>query len=155
MATKKKGDSGKRTAKRVEAEAQGGRSATPKETRDEPEAPRIAARIQEKDSGLGVLKALGIGVIVLILGAGVLSRMVGGETESRGDKLPGEKCDSTQECARGSICYTYKGEAHRCFTVCSADEPCDPGYRCVSAAEQTGRRKTKVRSVCVGDDSGS
>jgi hypothetical protein len=153
MATKRKGDSGKRGAKRVEPDRPEGAPAR-KEPRDEPAAPRIAPRIQEQDSGLGVLKAVGIGIIVLILGAGVLSRMVGGEVDSRGDKLPGEKCDSTPECARGSICYAYQGGIHRCFTACSADEPCDPGYRCVSAAEQTGRRRTKVRSVCIGDESG-
>jgi hypothetical protein len=151
MATKKKGDSGKRAAKRVEAGEAEARTAAPRERREEPEPPRVAPRIQEQDSGLGVLKAVGIGIIVLILGAGVLSRMVGGESEGRGDKLPGEKCDATEECARGSICYAYKGEARRCFKTCSADEPCQPGSRCASAAEQTGRRKTRVRSVCIRD----
>jgi hypothetical protein len=152
MATKKKAGSGKRIVKRVETQTTEATSAQ-KEAQEESEAPRIAPRIQEKDSGLGVLKGVGIGIIVLILGAGVLSRLMGGDVETRGEKLAGEKCGSTQECARGSICYAYKGEASRCFRTCSATEPCDPGFHCTSAAERAGRRKTRVRSVCVGDES--
>jgi len=170
MSAKKKSGSGKRVAKRVEA-AEGKRSAPPQGPPREAEKPRIAPRIQEQDSGLGVLKAIGIGIIVLIVGAGVLSRVMGGrggsgsdrssgetggaareEEVAGGDKLPGERCNASRECRGRSVCYSYRGEARRCYATCSAEDSCDPGYRCFSAAEQTGRRKTRVISICVVDE---
>jgi hypothetical protein len=147
---KKRGKSGQRIARRVAP----GEETKPKKKREEAapvqEAkPRITERIQEKDAGFGVIKVV-IGVIVvLIIGAGVLSRLVGSEESTRGDKVPGDLCKSTQECASGSICFAYESEKRRCRVTCSENKVCEPGSTCVSAAERAGRKSTRVRAVCI------
>lgn len=148
---KKKGSSGKRVSRRV-----GPRDATaPKPAaapkKEEEDKPRIPERMQEKDAGFGVIKVV-IGVIVvLILAAGILSRLVGSEESVRGDKLPGELCESTQECESGSVCFAYADDKRRCLTTCPKGKKCEPGFTCVSAAESAGRKSTRVRAICVED----
>lgn len=150
MGSKKgKQKSGKRIARRVgpgEEIARPKREAAPKEEEDKP---RIPERIQEKDAGFGVIKVVVGAIVVLILAAGVLSRMVGGEESARGDKIAGELCESTQECAPGSICFAYRDDRRRCLETCPKGETCETGYTCVSSAERAGRKSTRVRAVCV------
>lgn len=153
MGSKKKGKvkSGKRVARRIgpgEEIKRPKREAAPKEVE---EKPRITERIQEKDAGFGVIKVVVGVIVVLILAAGVFSRMFGGEESARGDKIAGELCESTQECASGSICFAYGGDKRRCLETCPKGEACEPGYTCVSSAEQAGRKSTRVRAVCVED----
>jgi hypothetical protein len=153
MATRKKGESGKRVARRVSPEAP-----TPKEAKKtadpdpEPEKSRIPERIQEKDSGFGVIKIVVGVVVVLIIGVSVLSQYSGGAEGNRGDRLQGESCDSTQECRQGSICFPYKDGPRRCYATCNqADSTCEPGLTCVSTSTSMGRKKTHIRSICVDD----
>ena len=149
---KRKGGSVKLAARRVgvDAPAPAQKKAAAEEPKEQPA--RVTDRIQEKDSGLNVLKYVGIGIIVAILGAGALSRLMGTDDAERGDGQPGERCEATQECARGSRCFAYKEDAARCWVTCDRDKVCDPGYTCVSAAEGSGRKGTKIRAVCVSDD---
>ena len=56
MAKKKKGSSGKRIAKREDKSAQSKDTQEAKKVQNEPTPPRIPERIQEKDSGFGVIK---------------------------------------------------------------------------------------------------
>lgn len=153
MAKKKKSESGKRIAKRVSEEAptpKAQETSAPREP--EPKASSVTDRIQEKDSGFGTIKVIVGVIVVLIIGAGLLGRYTGSEDLARGDLLPGERCESTQECAKGTICYSYKGEAKRCYHKCSLeDSTCEPGFTCTSSSYTAGRKKTKVRSICVED----
>jgi hypothetical protein len=149
---KKKGKtkSGKRVARRVGE----GEEIRPKQTQkaapvEEEEKPRIPERIQEKDAGFGVIKVVVGVIVVLILGAGVLSRMIGDDESVRGDKVQGELCESTQECAKGSICFSYGDDKRRCRVTCSKDKTCEAGFSCVSSAERSGRKSTRVRAVCI------
>ncbi|MFO8073639.1 MAG: hypothetical protein R6V85_17400 [Polyangia bacterium] len=154
MARQRKG-SGKRAARRVSRDESAPGKAEKKSqqsTPEDPDKPKISERPKETDSGFGVLKGVAIALIVLILGAGVVSRFIGGDDATRGDKLPGELCDETIECESGSICYSYKKNEKRCWKTCGADESCEPGYTCVSSAEQAGRKSTRVRAVCIEDD---
>ena len=98
--------------------------------------------------GFGVIKIIIGVVILLILGSGFLMKLVGGKDAGRGNSLPGERCGTTQECQHGAICYAYK-DLKRCMTVCGKQTECEPGYSCVSAAERTGKRSTRLRNVCV------
>jgi len=149
MGKKKKNESGKRIVKRVD-EAQTSKSKPPAaETKSESFTPPIRERPREGDSGLGVLKVVGIVMISLIVGSVVLTKLLGTEDQGRGDKLPGELCESTTECASGSICYNYKDSKRRCHVTCSQDKGCEPGYTCTSSAQRSGRRSTRVRAVCV------
>jgi hypothetical protein len=146
---KKRGKSGKKVARRVGPGDEP--KPKPKEAAPEPEEakPRITERIREKDAGFGVIKAVVGVIVVLILGAGVLSRLVGSDESTRGDKIAGELCDSTQECQSGSICFSYGGDKKRCLITCPKGKDCEPGYTCVSSAERAGRKSTRVRAVCV------
>jgi hypothetical protein len=154
MGSRKKGKtkSGKRVVRRVtgaeEPQPKKKQKAAPVE--EEPK-PRITERIQEKDAGFGVIKTVIGAIVVLILAAGVFSRMFGDEESLRGEKTPGEVCESTQECAKGSICFAYGEERKRCLVTCPKGKDCDPGYSCVSATERSGRKSTRVRAVCVKD----
>ncbi len=149
MAKKKKGTSGKRTAKRVDPQEQLQKKQPSGKLPVEPEKPRMPERIREKDAGFGVIKIVVGVLVVLILGSGVLLKLVGGSDTDRGNKLQGELCQSTKECSRGSICYSLKDEKKRCLATCPKGKVCEPGYTCTSAAESSGRRSTRVRAVCV------
>ena len=151
MATKKKSDSGKRIAKRVSPEESNPRKDDKPAASQAEEKTGVPERIQEKDSGFGTIKVI-VGVIVaLIIGAGVFARYTGSDEIARGDLLPGEQCDDTQDCSKGNICYAYKGGARRCYTPCTPKESnCDVGYTCTSSATM-GKKKTRLRSICVED----
>ena len=152
MAAKKRGgSSGKRVARRETSpeRPRAKRTPPPPETEDKPV---IQERIREKDAGFGVIKvAVGV-IIALIIGATALSRLTGTEDAARGDKLPGEMCESTTECEKGNICLAYHGDQRRCWKLCRPDSPdCEPGYSCVSSAQRSGRKGVRVRSICVED----
>lgn len=151
MARKKKGGySGKKAVRRVDPRAEK-RIEPRKQEVPEPEKPRIAERIREKDAGFGVIKVAAGVLVVLILGSGVLLKLLGGDEAVRGDKIAGETCESTQECERGNICYSYREDAKRCMKTCPNDKDCPAGHTCTSAAERSGRKSTRVRAVCVED----
>ena len=145
---KKASDSIKRSARRIDPEAKV-RDTKPKEVKVEAEPRRMPERIREKDSGFGVIKIVAVVIIVLIVGSGALLRLRGGDEVTRGDKIADELCESTQECEKGLICYSYKGSENRCMTTCSGGDKCEPGFTCTSAAERAGRKSTRVRAVCV------
>ncbi|MCP4676847.1 MAG: hypothetical protein GY854_15300 [Deltaproteobacteria bacterium] len=151
MANKKKGASGKRQATRVDAQKTKQDKKRAPASRPEPEKPRIPERISEKDAGFGVIKVVIGVIIVLILGSMVLFNQVGGRESTRGDKLAGELCEETMECATGSVCYSYKGKKKRCMTRCKDEQPCDPGFTCVSATQQKRRKGIRVTDICVED----
>ena len=151
MAKKKKGASGKRTAKRVNPNEESPPKQSAIKESTETEKPRMPERIREKDAGFGLIKIVVGVLIVLILGSGLLIKLVGGGEADRGNKTQGELCKTTKECARGSVCYSYKGERKRCMVTCPKGKMCDPGFTCVSAAERSGRKSTRVRAVCVED----
>ncbi len=148
MAPKRKNQSGKRIAKRADPSDRRKPAAKPKISAPESSGGGIRERPQEKDSGFGVLKVVGGGIVVLIIVSVILVKGLGQEVSSRGDKMPGELCESTNECERGSICYDYKGEKKRCYVTCSTEKGCEPGYTCTSST--SGRRKSaRLRAVCV------
>ncbi len=154
MGGSKKVTKGKRKLVRHEAQAPAsdGSGGTVAEKKPEKEKPRMPERLKEKDSGLGVLKGVGILIIALILVSTVLFNRAGGRDALRGDKLPGESCEKTEECQKGAVCYSYQGAKHRCMTSCSKKKPCDPGYTCVTQASQKRRKGIRVTDVCVEDD---
>jgi len=155
MAGKKKGKikSGKRVMRRVvEGEEAAPKKAQAAAAKDEDEdKPRVSERIQEKDSGFGVIKVVVGVIVVLILAAGVFSRMFGNQDAVRGDKTQGDICESTPDCKSGLICYAYGGGKHRCLADCRGDERCEPGFTCVSMVERAGRKSTRLRAICVED----
>jgi hypothetical protein len=116
-----------------------------------PEKVKMPERVREKDSGFGVLKVVGAVIAVLIVGSMVLYNRAGGRETMRGDKMHGEQCQETQECKSGTICYSYKGARKRCMTTCRKDKKCDPGYNCVTAAKQKGRKGYRLTDICVED----
>jgi hypothetical protein len=151
MGSKKyKGASGKRVVRRVgpDEEPRAKQQETPSEAEDKP---RVPERIHEADSGFGAIKIVVGVIVVLILAAGVFSRLFGNDNETRGDKLPGEACESTQDCKSGSVCFAYGTDRRRCLATCAGDDACDPGHTCVSTAERAGRKSTRVRRICVED----
>lgn len=119
----------------------------------EPEKAKVPERIREKDSGFGVLKVVGAVIAILIVGSMVLYNRAGGRETLRGDKMHGEQCQETQECKSGMLCYSYKGVKKRCMTTCGKDKMCDPGYKCVTAAKQKGRKGFRLTDICVEDGS--
>ena len=149
----KKNPKGKRKLIRHEAPEPGSDGGSPKTAEKAPdkERPRMPDRLKEKDSGFGVLKGVGLVIIALILVSTVLFNRAGGRDALRGDKLPGEPCEKTAECQKGSMCYAYQGDRHRCMTRCSKQNPCEPGYTCVTAASQKRRKGLRVADVCVED----
>lgn len=98
--------------------------------------------------GFGVIKIIIGVVLLLIVGSGLLMKLVGGKDAGRGNSLPGERCGATSECRHGAICYAYK-DIKRCMAVCGKHTECEPGYTCISAAERVGKRSTRMRNVCV------
>lgn len=149
MAKRKHGSSGKRIASRSLG-SQGAK--TPKQADtgpEQPAPPRMPERIAEKDAGFGLVKIVVGGLILLILGSGAAVKLLGGSTNQRGDKVLDEICASTMECAAGSICFAYKDEKKRCMKTCPKGTNCDPEHTCTSAPENTGRKKTRVRAICV------
>jgi hypothetical protein len=147
MVKKKTGASGKHIVKRVDPNA--GPQEAQKPSKPEPEKPRIPQRISEKDPGFGVIKTVAAVVIALIVGSMILFNQVGGRESARGDKLPGEQCEETLECATGSICFSYKGRENRCVKRCGKEKECEPGYTCVSASEKKRRKGIRVADICV------
>jgi hypothetical protein len=153
MADRKKqaGTSGKKIARRDEPEAKAAEPQGKARTEPEPEGPPIRQRIREENSGFGVIKvACGV-IIFLIIGAGVLGRLAGSDRLARGNKPTGARCEATEDCSKGSICYGYEGDPQRCMKTCDSRKICDSGYTCTSSLERTGRRSSRVRAVCVGD----
>jgi hypothetical protein len=117
----------------------------------EREKPRLPQRVKEQDSGLGVLKWVAFIILGLVIASALLFKEAGGPEAERGDKMEGESCEKTKECAKGSICYVYKGEKRQCMKTCRKDKPCGPGYTCVSSASQQRRKGIRVTDVCVED----
>lgn len=150
--SKKTKTGGKKRIIRHEAGEAGGGGGEAKPAAPESDEPRIAPRIKEKDGGFAVLKGVAIGIMALIVVSMVLFNRAGGQDTVRGDKLPGEQCENTVDCKKGTICYSYQGERRRCMTVCEKDRRCDPGYKCVSAADQRRRKGIRVTDICVPDD---
>ena len=152
---KKQSTSGKRSGRRVGArhavekkQAQVVKKAQPE---PEPKA-RVTERIQEKDAGFGLLKGILGTLVVLILAAGALSRIIGEDRDERGDKLPGEQCELTEECRSGSICLAHQDEERRCLMRCDPEaNDCDPGYTCTSVTARKTRKGVRVRTVCIKD----
>ena len=153
MAAKKKSSTGKKRVVRHEAPVKSAESSgsSTKARPLEKEKPRLPERLKEKDSGLGVLKAVGFVIIALVLVSTVLFNRSGGRDSLRGDKLPGESCEETVECQKGSVCYFYKDSKRHCMETCSKNRPCGPGYTCVTAASQKRRKGIRVTDVCVED----
>jgi len=157
---KKRGTSGKRGGRRVSGrekpKQQKQQEQVVKAAAPAPEAkPRITERIQEKDAGFGLLKGILGALVVLILLAGALSRIIGEEQDERGDKLPGELCELTEECRTGSICESHQDDERRCFARCDPDaNDCDPGYTCTSLAARKTRKGVRVKTVCIKDAAG-
>ena len=105
MGKKKKrvgrGGSGKKVARRVDKGSAALANQAKEEVAkpDEPDKPRMPERIREENAGFGVIKAGTAILIILILASGVLLKLFGGEEATRGDKIVGELCESTPECA--------------------------------------------------------
>jgi len=115
------------------------------------EKPRVSERVHETDSGFGVIKAVVIGIVILILAATVLSRLSGTNNLSRGDKGQDESCQGTTECSKGLVCHPFQGNAKTCMQLCSpGKKECDIGYKCISDA-RVGRKKTRIRTICTKD----
>lgn len=110
----------------------------------------LSARPKEDNPGFGVLKAVGAVIAVLIVGSAILFNRAGGREALRGDKVAGEECDETVECKKGSVCFSYKGDRHRCMETCSSKHPCESGNTCISAASSK-RKGIRVTEVCVKD----
>jgi len=151
MGKKKKGPSKKATAKRVSAPAPKKKAAKVLSAALEPEKPKMPERIKEKNAGVGVLKTVGGVILALIVGSMVLFNVSGGRKSARGDKILGEQCDKTAECASGTICYSYKGSKKRCMKRCSESKPCGPGFSCISATQQKRRKGVRIDDICVED----
>ncbi|MCP4604308.1 MAG: hypothetical protein GY847_27940 [Proteobacteria bacterium] len=149
MGKKKKGTSGKRVVMRIDPQASKKTKKQQQRPNPEPEKTRIPERIQEKDSGFGVIKVAAGVIIALIVASMILFNQAGGQESIRGDKLPGESCQETSECAAGSICYSYKGSKKRCMTRCSPKNECNPGYTCISATQQKRRKGLRLTDICV------
>ena len=115
----------------------------------EVEKPRLPERITGKNDGFGVLKIVAGVIVALIVGSMVLFNVAGGRESSRGNKIPGEKCDNTMECTSGSICYAYKDYGMRCMKMCSKGKSCEPGFTCISATQQKRRKGVRVTDICV------
>jgi hypothetical protein len=110
----------------------------------------MSARPKEGNPGFGVLKAVAAIIAVLVVGSAILFNRAGGRESIRGDKPVGEVCEKTVECEKGSICFAYKGDRHRCMKACSKRNPCESGSTCVSAASSK-RKGIRVTEVCVPD----
>jgi hypothetical protein len=110
----------------------------------------LTNRTQEKNPGFGVLKGVAAVIILLIIGSAILFNRVGGKEALRGDKPVGETCEETMECQKGTICFSYQGDAHRCMKTCSKKHPCESGQTCMSGASSK-RKGIRVTEVCVPD----
>jgi hypothetical protein len=149
MATRKKG--AKRNVKRFEPEKETEKpQSKPKPSIGET-AP-MKPRMKESNEGFGVLKGVGVLILALIVGSAILFNRAGGREAMRGDKSPGEHCEKTVECARGSICYAYKNDRPRCLTTCSKKRPCDPQHACVTAASQKRKKGIRLADICVKNE---
>ena len=121
----------------------------PKEPEPKPKS-ELPKRINEKDSGFGVIKVVVGAIIVLILGSTAVSRIVGRQESQRGHKTVGERCENTKECRSGTICYAYKEKRKHCMETCY-NSKCKEGYTCVGAASQKRRKGIRITDVCVQD----
>ncbi len=131
---------------RHEAAAEGAKPEPPKKPLVE-KTP-MSTRPKENNAGFGVLKGVAGVIILLIVGSAILFNRAGGREAMRGDKKPGDECTETVECEKGSICFAYQNDRHRCMTTCSPNRPCDQGYSCRTAA--TSKRKgVRLSEVCV------
>ncbi|MCU0662467.1 MAG: hypothetical protein MUC50_09105 [Myxococcota bacterium] len=110
---------------------------------------KVRASVREKNEGFKVIKiVLGV-IILLIIGTSVATKLSGAKGSVRGDKLQGEKCEATVECAPGHICYAYQSDRARCMATCSPDKPCQPEYTCKSSLDQKVRKGVTMHNVCV------
>ena len=151
MAVQKKRVSAKKKVVRHTAETAAEKAAESK--KKEPLIPPspISSRPKESNEGFGVLKGVAAVIAILIIGSAILFNRAGGREAARGDKELGESCASTQECAKGSICFEYDADGHRCVERCSKSNPCDTGYTCVSAASSK-RKGIRVTEICIQND---
>ncbi len=151
MASKKTKSGGKKKIKRVPVAGQEPKKEA-KKSKPEPETKRVPKRVTEKDQGFGVIKTVAGVLIALVVGSMILFNLSGGQEDTRGDKISGERCAETLECQSGSVCYSYKDAEKRCMMRCSKKTACDSGYTCVAAAQQKGRKGIRITDVCVEDD---
>lgn len=114
----------------------------------EPEKPRLPERVKEKDSGFGVIKVVVGVIILLVLGSTVLFNKSGGRESQRGHKAVGERCESTVECEKGTICYAFQTKRKHCMKTCYSSK-CPEGYTCAAAASQKRRKGVRITDVCV------
>lgn len=148
-----RGASGKTPSKREapagDAPVKAGPSEAPVEKK------RVPERIRENEPGFGVVKVVAGVIIALIVGVSILSRLYGGAEADRGSSGQDERCENTQECRSGFICQAHGGESEHCLKLCEVNDPqsCEPGYKCVSSARASGRKKVRVTAVCVRDAS--
>ena len=148
MAVQKKGIKTKKKIVRHTAETAAEKAAEPE--KKEPLIPKtpISGRTKEANEGFGVLKGVAAVIAVLIIGSAILFNRAGGREASRGDKALGEACEHTEECAKGTICFEYGNDGHRCMKRCSKSNPCETGYTCMSGAASK-RKGIRVLEICV------
>lgn len=151
MGKKKKGPSKKSMAKRVIPADTRMRGVALNAASAEPEKPKVPERIKEKNAGFGVLKIVAGVILALIVGSMVLFNLAGGRESARGDRIVGERCDSTVECSTGSVCYAYKGGKKRCMARCGENRTCEPGFSCISSTQQKRRKGVRITDICVED----
>jgi len=96
---------------------------------------------QQKKSSLLPLYIIGGILVAGVLVSGMISKF------KRGDKMWGEKCTQTSECAEG-ICYPDDDDIMRCTPLCDKDKKCPIGYRCTSKVTAK-RRSMGMVSICV------
>jgi hypothetical protein len=147
MVEKQKGVKKKKVI-RHEAAAEGEKPEPEKKSL--PVKPPMSSRPKESNAGFGVLKGVAGVIILLIVGSAILFNRAGGQDAMRGDKKPGDNCAETTECQKGSICFAYQNDRHRCMQTCSPKHPCDTGYSCRTAS--TSKRKgVRLAEVCVSN----
>lgn len=112
---------------------------------------KARALSREKNQGFTVIKVVVGAVILLILGTAVATKIAGQQGTGRGDKLQGEKCTATVECAPGHICYAYEGDRERCMATCSPERPCQPEFTCKSNLDRKVRKGVTMHNVCVAN----
>ena len=150
MSARKKG--GKRSQKRISPTTA---MPTKKERLPKPSIAQNAPmkkRIKEKNDGFGVLKGVALAILMLIVVSTILFNRAGGRDAMRGDKGTGELCEKTVECAKGSICYSYKDNRSQCLRTCSKKRPCDSEHTCITAASQKRKRGIRLADICVKNE---
>ena len=91
----------------------------------------------------GILPLYMIGGLLFagVLASGMIAKI------TRGDKVWGEQCKKSRECAKG-VCFPDDTGTSRCMRLCGEDKTCPVGYRCVTKTNQR-RRSVGMVSICV------